>query len=331
MSIELEPSNQLAFRRPLTVLIKEILRVKNNNSEPVAFKVKTTAPKQYCVRPNSGRIEPHSEVEVQVLLQPMREDPVLDFKCKDKFLVQSVAITPKTDSMSLQDLWTHAEKEDRGHIRERKVKCIYLPAFGPDDDKSYLNVPPNGPSPSTSTTANPGLTKQSSLNGLHDEFLAASENQPRDDGRRNSPPYRESLPESQIFSNAPSSRPSSQAFEHQDVLTTNRRSEDPIPSAAELARLRSELSDARNTIKQMQSTIATFERELKAANDGLRLRQKSSSAGPDPTSSIPGVGAQDAVHQVLAALKYPPPAEGYPPQVVLFVALVVFIITHFFF
>lgn len=29
------------------------------------FKVKTTAPKQYCVRPNAGRIEPKSQVEVQ--------------------------------------------------------------------------------------------------------------------------------------------------------------------------------------------------------------------------------------------------------------------------
>ena len=29
------------------------------------MKVKTTAPKQYCVRPNSGRIEAGMEVEVQ--------------------------------------------------------------------------------------------------------------------------------------------------------------------------------------------------------------------------------------------------------------------------
>ncbi|RUS24143.1 PapD-like protein [Jimgerdemannia flammicorona] len=65
MSVDLEPATQLAFRRPLTVLVKEILRVKNPHPQPVAFKVKTTAPKQYCVRPNSGRIEPHSEVEVQ--------------------------------------------------------------------------------------------------------------------------------------------------------------------------------------------------------------------------------------------------------------------------
>jgi hypothetical protein len=65
---------------------------------------------RYCVRPNSGRVEPGKEVEVtgmceyngytcfkadslQVLLQAMKQEPPLDAKCKDKFLVQSVAIT----------------------------------------------------------------------------------------------------------------------------------------------------------------------------------------------------------------------------------------------
>ena len=32
---------------------------------------------------------------VTVLLQAMKEDPPLDARCRDKFLVQSVAITPE--------------------------------------------------------------------------------------------------------------------------------------------------------------------------------------------------------------------------------------------
>ena len=59
--------------------------------------MKTTAPKQYCVRPNSGRIEPGQEVEIQVLLQAMKEDPPLDARCRDKFLVQSVGIPKEHD------------------------------------------------------------------------------------------------------------------------------------------------------------------------------------------------------------------------------------------
>jgi len=34
----------------------------------------------------------------------MKEDPPSDFKCKDKFLVQSVAITAETETLSLQEL-----------------------------------------------------------------------------------------------------------------------------------------------------------------------------------------------------------------------------------
>ncbi|KAG0006846.1 phosphatidylinositol-binding protein scs2, partial [Entomortierella chlamydospora] len=104
MSIELEPSAQLGFRRPLTEAIKESLIIRNPTQLPIAFKVKTTAPKQYCVRPNSGRVEPGQELEVQVQMQAMKEDPPIDFKCKDKFLVQSVAITAEREQLAPADL-----------------------------------------------------------------------------------------------------------------------------------------------------------------------------------------------------------------------------------
>ncbi|CAG8490537.1 13095_t:CDS:2 [Ambispora gerdemannii] len=130
MSVELDPSTQLSFTRPFTQLVKELLTVSNPNHEPVAFKVKTTAPKQYCVRPNSGRIEAGQSVSVQVILQPMKEDPPLDFKCKDKFLVQSVAITPDRETLNLPELWAITEKQSKELIKENKIRCIYLPAPG---------------------------------------------------------------------------------------------------------------------------------------------------------------------------------------------------------
>ena len=39
-----------------------------------------------------------------VQMQAMREEPPVDFKCKDKFLVQSVAITAEREHLSAQDL-----------------------------------------------------------------------------------------------------------------------------------------------------------------------------------------------------------------------------------
>lgn len=50
---------------PLTQVVKRSLLIHNPHPSPIAFKVKTTAPKQYCVRPNSGRVEGGESVEVQ--------------------------------------------------------------------------------------------------------------------------------------------------------------------------------------------------------------------------------------------------------------------------
>ncbi|CAO3597409.1 unnamed protein product [Absidia cylindrospora] len=126
MSLIIEPSNLLTFKRPLTGVTKETLLVKNPNAEPVIFKVKTTAPKQYCVRPNAGRINGNGQVEVQVILQPFKAEPPLDFKCKDKFLVQSAQIQPhEYDSIPVTDIWTRIEKQDQGSIRQHKIKCSF--------------------------------------------------------------------------------------------------------------------------------------------------------------------------------------------------------------
>ncbi|KAF9135498.1 phosphatidylinositol-binding protein scs2 [Mortierella sp. 14UC] len=152
MSIELEPSSQLAFRRPLNDAIKETLIIRNPTQLPISFKVKTTAPKQYCVRPNSGRIEPGQELEVQVQMQAMKEDPPIDFKCKDKFLVQSVAITAEREQLAPQDLWPTIEREARDQIREKKIRCVFLPPLGHDITQIKEEEPEATPSPSSHIT-----------------------------------------------------------------------------------------------------------------------------------------------------------------------------------
>jgi hypothetical protein len=41
---------------------------------------------------------------VPVLLQAMKEEPPLNGKCKDKFLIQSTIITPEKENMTLHEL-----------------------------------------------------------------------------------------------------------------------------------------------------------------------------------------------------------------------------------
>ncbi|KAL1864906.1 phosphatidylinositol-binding protein scs2 [Diaporthe australafricana] len=161
MSVEIDPQ-ELGFRRPFTVEVSQLLKLKNPNKAPVAFKVKTTAPKQYCVRPNSGRIEPGHEVEVTVLLQAMKQDPPADTKCRDKFLVQSVPISGDLEFSNVQTIWESVEKSQ---VQERKIRVIFLPAAGassaggvaatPIRQQHFTNgaeqTPDNAPPPSYSS------------------------------------------------------------------------------------------------------------------------------------------------------------------------------------
>ncbi|KAF2642427.1 VAMP-associated protein [Massarina eburnea CBS 473.64] len=162
MSVELDPP-ELGFKRPFQQEVTQSLRLKNPHSDPVAFKVKTTAPKQYCVRPNSGRIEPGSDVEVQILLQAMKEDPAPDAKCRDKFLVQSVLVTADKEFSNVASLWSNIEQTSKSSIQERKIRVLFLPA---DDavtttpktngvDRSDISPSPEAVTPSRGATETP--------------------------------------------------------------------------------------------------------------------------------------------------------------------------------
>jgi len=163
MSVELTPQ-ELGFKRPFNHEVTETLKLGNPNNAPVAFKVKTTAPKQYCVRPNSGIIPPGSSVEVSVLLQAMKEDPPLDAKCRDKFLVQSV-LTTSDSADNVANIWQNVEKTAKSSIQERKIRVNFLPAGAgtavngvashPEEEPpAYSSPTPQFGSPSAHTPAN---------------------------------------------------------------------------------------------------------------------------------------------------------------------------------
>ncbi|KAL8763781.1 MAG: hypothetical protein Q9184_000483 [Pyrenodesmia sp. 2 TL-2023] len=149
MSVDLDPP-ELGFRRPFSHEVTQSLRLSNPGNETIAFKVKTTAPKQYdqqpfvflcsglithryCVRPNSGKIDARQSVEVQVLLQAMKEDPPPDARCRDKFLVQTMALPPDND-------WSSIEKANKASIQERKIRVVFLPVDGSAKTPSHRSA-----------------------------------------------------------------------------------------------------------------------------------------------------------------------------------------------
>ncbi|KAJ0478644.1 putative major sperm protein (MSP) [Helianthus annuus] len=61
--LTIEPQ-ELQFPFELKKQISCSMQLKNNTNDYVAFKVKTTNPKKYCVRPNTGVVLPHSVCDV---------------------------------------------------------------------------------------------------------------------------------------------------------------------------------------------------------------------------------------------------------------------------
>ena len=60
--------NDLHFLGPFTEVVSSTIKLHNPTDQKVCFKVKTTAPKKYCVRPNSGIIQPQGTVSVAGML-----------------------------------------------------------------------------------------------------------------------------------------------------------------------------------------------------------------------------------------------------------------------
>ncbi|XP_021000301.1 vesicle-associated membrane protein-associated protein A isoform X1 [Parasteatoda tepidariorum] len=116
--LNLEPASELHFVGPFTDVVTSYLKLMNPLDRRVCFKVKTTAPKKYCVRPNSGVLEPKQVISVAVMLQPFDYNPTE--KNKHKFMVQTM-IMPDGD-VNLDNLWRDARPES---LMDSKLRCVF--------------------------------------------------------------------------------------------------------------------------------------------------------------------------------------------------------------
>eukprot|EP00262_Sarcandra_glabra_P007595 TRINITY_DN2048_c0_g4_i3.p1 TRINITY_DN2048_c0_g4~~TRINITY_DN2048_c0_g4_i3.p1 ORF type:complete len:240 (+),score=40.43 TRINITY_DN2048_c0_g4_i3:187-906(+) len=120
--ISIEPQ-ELSFPFELKKQISCSLQLSNKTDNYVAFKVKTTNPKKYCVRPNTGIVLPRSTCDVIVTMQAQREAP-LDMQCKDKFLLQSVVVSPGSTTKDITPEMFN--KESGNLVEESKLRVVYV-------------------------------------------------------------------------------------------------------------------------------------------------------------------------------------------------------------
>nr|XP_009803910.1 PREDICTED: vesicle-associated protein 2-2-like isoform X2 [Nicotiana sylvestris] len=108
----------------------------NITDQYVAFKVKTTSPKKYCVRPNIGVIKPKSTYDFTVTMQAQRTAPS-DMQCKDKFLIQGTVVPFGTSEEEITP--SMFNKDNRKYIEECKLRVVLV-----SPPKSPVLQPANG-------------------------------------------------------------------------------------------------------------------------------------------------------------------------------------------
>ncbi|CAN9515773.1 unnamed protein product [Ophioblennius macclurei] len=137
----LEPQHELKFRGPFTDVVTATLKLTNPTERNVCFKVKTTAPRRYCVRPNSGIIDAGTSINVSVMLQPFDYDP--NEKSKHKFMVQSL-LAP-FDMTDTEGVWKEAKPEE---LMDSKLRCSFeMPLENDKTHESENNQPVSSSAP----------------------------------------------------------------------------------------------------------------------------------------------------------------------------------------
>ncbi|OBA25068.1 PapD-like protein [Hanseniaspora valbyensis NRRL Y-1626] len=129
MSVSITP-DVLTFNAPYTEEQKTIdLKIVNDSEETIAFKVKTTTPQKYCVKPNSAILQAKSSQTVEIiylgddneLLQA--HDPQFPYVCRDKFLVQTLPCPYTFDD--IHKGWSSLESEFKGLLNAKKIKVNF--------------------------------------------------------------------------------------------------------------------------------------------------------------------------------------------------------------
>jgi len=147
--LKINPPVELTFTGPFHQAVSSVMTLTNPSERKVCFKIKTTAPKRYCVKPNSGVIDPSDTVQIAVSLQPFDFDPT--DKNRHKFMVQSMYAPP--GEINQESLWKEA---DGSQLMDSKLKCLFvLP-----ETNGGVNEPMSGNRDSWQSTSGNGDSPQ---------------------------------------------------------------------------------------------------------------------------------------------------------------------------
>lgn len=116
--LKVDPEKYIEFPAAHLPSSTVILTLDNVSSDTVAFKIKTTAPKNYLVRPSTGVVAPDKTQEIKIVLQPIPADVNI---ATDRFLVQAAVVEPGTESVT-KEFWINIDKSS---VQDQKLSVTY--------------------------------------------------------------------------------------------------------------------------------------------------------------------------------------------------------------
>lgn len=120
--LEISPEDKLFFTGPFTEISKTHITLKNATFKSIIFKIKTTEPKKYCVRPNQGIIGPQDSATATVILQPLDEELLSSSQGQHKFQILHTLKDDDVSLKSIEELWLSA---NHALVFHHKLRCYF--------------------------------------------------------------------------------------------------------------------------------------------------------------------------------------------------------------
>lgn len=129
----------------------------NDSNEARLFKVLTTAPTRYRVKPASGSLEAGTSIEVHLVLTPQENVPDdLTEWSKDKFQIKSLSRSyaggSDASAEAIAEAWKSAPPEA---VEATRLRCSHAHSTPEEGEEAGVNVEPaSAPGQPTSSTSN---------------------------------------------------------------------------------------------------------------------------------------------------------------------------------
>lgn len=301
-SVLLDPVESLTFHLQPSASPQAVLTIRNiSEARKIAFKVKTTRPMRYLVRPNQGMLGPNMSASIMVILQQkdcdelLRLDPAERSLSNDKFLVQSSYVddsfyelvkTKSTKEMAdeLTNMWAKADKKS---LANKKLRCRFVEGATPEGNTPAVEEPTGTAVPPGAVAAPQKEVDVSTKKTLVDALLEERVAQPTT---------------TQAPAPAPAPTSGGVAVDPAEIGGLKKKYEELVTFTVQLTAQRQdmmrELAATRQQLQELQDA------RIEAANSTLRQRKGTSSTHVDDSHAHVdrSVAAKDAMNFSLVHL-----------------------------